>query len=615
MALGFKSLSKTVVWIILALLIVGLAGFGATNLSGTVRTVGHAGDQVISVDDYARELQNEIRAIQAQTGQALPMSQVQAIGLDQTVLARLVALASIDNEVAGMGISIGDQNLQQEILEIPAFRGLDGQFSRDSYSFALNQAGMNENDFETRLRAETARTLVQGAIIAGTRMPPVLSDTLTDYIGARRSFTWATLTAADLETPVPAPTPGALQTYYDAHPDDFILPETKRLSYVLMTPEMVLDEVQIDDAALRDRYAERSDEFNLPERRLVERLVFNDIASASSAKAQLEVNGTTFEALVSDRGLALTDIDLGDVTRDELRDAADDVFATDIGTVVGPLPSALGPALFRINGKLEARVTSFEEAEPELRAEFASDRARRLVESRAEDLNDLLAGGATLEELAGESDMEFGQIDWSALSTDGVGAYEDVRVAAAAVTEDDYPEILFTEEGGIFALELNETLPPRPEPFDQARDKVAAAWTLQQTEEALTTRAEAVIAELGADGDFADTGLSFRVENGLTRTAFLEGTPPDFMTQVFEMDKDDLRIIASDGTVLIARLSDTLPPEETAELTAMQDAIGTQLDQALSEALFQAFASDAQLRAKPQIDQHALNAVMSSFHQ
>lgn len=613
MALGFKSLSNTVVWIILALLIVGLAGFGATNLSGTVRTVGYAGDQLISVDDYARELQREIRAVQAQTGQALPMSQVQALGLDQSVLSRLVAVASIDNEVAEMGISIGDQNLQQEILEIPAFRGLDGQFSRDSYSFALNQAGMSENDFETGLRAETARTLVQGAIVAGTRMPPVLSDTLVDYIGARRSFTWATLTAADLDSPVPAPTDADLQAYYDAHPDDFTLPETKRLTYVLLTPAMILDEVELDEALLRDRYAERSVEYNLPERRLVERLVFNDIASASSAKAQLEVNGTTFEALVSDRGLALTDIDLGDVTRDDLRDAADEVFAADVGAVVGPLPSALGPALFRINGTLEARVTPFEDAEPELRAELASDRARRLVEGQAENLDDLLAAGATLEELAAESDMELGQIDWTPDSTDGVAAYEDVRVAAAAITAEDFPEIQFTEEGGIFALRLDETLPPRPEPFDQARDAAARAFTQQQTEAALTERAETVVADLQSGGDFLDTGLNLRVENGLTRTAFLDATPLDFMTRVFEMDKGDLEIIAADGRVLIVRLDDTLPPEDTAELTAMRDAIGTQLDQSLAEALFQAFARDAQLRAQPQIDQQALNAVLSSF--
>ncbi|MBJ6370298.1 peptidyl-prolyl cis-trans isomerase [Sedimentitalea arenosa] len=613
MALGFKSLSKSFVWIILALLIVGLAGFGATNLSGTVRTVGHAGDEVITVDDYARELQREIRAIEAQTGQAMPMSQVQTLGLDQAVLSRLVAMASIDNEVAQMGISIGDENLQREILEIPAFRGLDGSFDRESYRFALSQAGLNETDFEVRLRAETARTLVQGAIYAGVRMPDVLADTLTDYIAARRSFTWASLTADALPEPVPAPTEEQLRAYYDANPDAFMLPETKRLTTVLLTPEMVLDQVEVEESALRDRYAERSAEFNLPERRLVERLVFNDLAAASSAKAQLDVGGTTFEALVDQRGLSLVDIDLGDVTRDDLRDAAEDVFAAEIGSVVGPLPSTLGPALFRVNGRLEARTTPFEEAVDDLRVELAADRARRLIETRAENLDDLLAGGATLEELAAETDMELGQIDWTADATDGIAAYEEVRAEAAALTTEDFPEIHFTEDGAIYALRLDETLPPRPEPFEQARDAVAEAWTTEQTEAALRAEAETIVAALAETGDFTETGLSFRVENGLTRTAFVDGTPPNFMAEVFEMEPGELRIVSGGGTVLIVQLNETLPPAETADLAAMKDSLGAQLDQSLSEALFQAFGRDARIRANPQVDQRAVNAVLTSF--
>ncbi len=613
MAAGVKSLSRTFVWIILALLIVGLAGFGATNLSGTIRTIGHAGDQPISVDAYARELQSEIRAIEAQSGQTLPMSQVRAMGLEQVVLSRLVGLASIDNEVADLGISIGDANLQKEIIEIPAFQGIDGGFDREAYRFALSQAGLNETEFEDDLRKESARTLVQGAIMAGTRMPAVLSDTMIDYIAARRNFTWAELSAEDLQTPVPDPTPEQLQAFYDAQPDDFMLPETKRLTYLLMTPEMILDEVDVDETALRDLYDSRSAEYDVPERRLVERLVFSDVTAASTAKAQVDVGGTTFEALVDQRGLALADVDLGDVTRDDLGDAADDVFAADIGDVLGPLPSSLGPALFRVNGNLAARVTPFEDVQEELRAELAGDRARRLIETRAEEINDLMAGGATLEELAQETDMELGTMSWTDDAHEGVAAYEEFRAAAAAVTQDDFPEIGFTEDGAIFALRLEEVLPVRPEPFASARDKVADAWALEQTTIALREQAERIVSELGDSDDFAATGLAFRVENGLTRSAFIDGAPTDFMSQVFAMDKGELRVISGPGAAFIVRLDDTLPPEETDELTTMQAAFADRVDQALSEALFEVFARDARLRAKPQIDQQAVNAVQASF--
>ncbi len=613
MAAGAKSFSRTFVWIILALLIVGLAGFGATNLSGTVRTIGHVGDQTISVDDYARELQREIRGFEAQTGQTLPMSQVQVLGLDRAVLSRLVGLAALNDEVDGMGLSIGDANLQKEIMEIDAFQGIDGGFSRESYRFALSQAGIDESEFEADLRDEAARTLVQGAIVGGVRMPAVLAETLTDYVAARRSFAWVALGESDLDNPVPAPTDDELRAFYDANPDVFTLPETKQLTYVLLTPEMVMDQVEIDEAALQDLYDSRSAEYDLPERRLVERLAFADMPAASSAKAQLDVGGTTFEALVEQRGLALSDIDMGDVTRDDLRGAADEVFAAQVGDVVGPLPSSLGPALYRVNGILEARTTTFEEVEEELRAELAGDRARRLIETRAENIDDLLAGGATLEELAEETDMTLGEIDWTQGSDQDVAAHEAFREAAAAVTEEDFPAVAFTEDGAIFALRLNELLPVRPEPFETARDKVALAWTNDRTLQALRARAESVVAELDGISDLSQSGLPFRTENGLTRTAFLDDAPDDLIARVFEMEKSDIQVVTGDSTVLIVRLDDILPPEDTSEIREMQDAIGAQLNQSLAQALFRAYARDVQVRSKPQIDQRAVNAVQASF--
>ncbi|SPJ29363.1 peptidyl-prolyl cis-trans isomerase [Falsiruegeria mediterranea] len=613
MAAGVKSLSKTFVWILMGLLMLGLAGFGATNLTGTVRTVATVGTQTVSVDDYARELQREIRAVEAQTGQTLPMAQARELGIDRIALANLVNLASLDNEVAELGVSIGDTNLQQEILEVPAFQGVDGTFDREGYRFALEQAGLSEADFEEDLRRESARTLVQGAIMEGVEMPSTMTDLIIDYVYARRSFTVATVSADALATPVPAPTDTQLQTYYDENTDRFTLPETKRLTYALLSPEMLLDQVELDDASVRRLFEEREAQYNQPERRLVEQLAFTDEAAALDAKAQLEVGGTTFERLVEDRELSLADVDLGDMAIEELGAAGEAIFAAEIGEVVGPLPSSLGPALYRVNGTLAARITPFEEVEAELRDELAAERARRLIEAQAEDINDLLAGGATLEELTGETEMTVGEIDWTSESSDGVAAYAGFREAAQAVRDGDFPEIGFLEDGSIFALRLNEVLPPRPEPLDSARARVAAAWTAAETNTALQSQADSVLATLVTEGDFAATGLPTRVENGLTRTAFLDGVPVDFMNQVFEMEPGELRVIGGQGRAFVVRLDDILPPEETAELQQTQAAVAAQMNQALSRNLFDVYVRDAQTRAQPTLDQRALNAVQANF--
>lgn len=613
MAAGMKNLSKTFVWILMGLLMLGLAGFGATSLTGTVRTVAQVGDESISVDEYFRELQREIRAVEAQTREPMQISQAHDLGLDQLALSRLIALAALDNEVGQLGISIGDENLQREIVQIPAFQGVDGTFDREAYRFQLDQVGMSDAEFETDLRKESARTIVQGAIMSGVEMPLTLTEALSNYVLARRSFTVATLSTDALETPIAEPTDAQVQAYYDANGDRFTLPRTKRLTYAILSPAMLLDTIEVDEDSLRRLYDQRSAQYQQPERRLVERLTYPSEQAATEALAQLEVGGADFEQLVRDRQLELSDVDLGDVTREDLGEAADAVFSAEIDDVIGPLPSTFGPALFRINGSLAANNVSFEDAEPELREELAADRARRQIEAQAEDINDLLAGGATLEELTSETEMDLAQIDWTQDSDEGVAAYEGFRDAAVAVQEGDFPEVAFLEDGSIFALRLDEVLPERPEPLESARARVVDAWMQDETATALQNQANTILTQLATDGDFTATGLPFRVENALTRTAFLEDVPLDFMTQVFEMDTGELRVIPGNGTALIVRLDEELPPAQTDEQRQMQEALAAQLNQALAQNIFDIYVRDAQTRARPVLDQQALNAVRASY--
>ncbi|MEZ5674370.1 MAG: SurA N-terminal domain-containing protein [Thalassovita sp.] len=99
--------TKILVWILMAMLILGLGGFGVINLSGNVRTVGAVGDEKITVQEYARALQEEIRGLESRTGQSISLQQAQSFGLDKSVLGRLVGSAALDNEARQIGLSIG----------------------------------------------------------------------------------------------------------------------------------------------------------------------------------------------------------------------------------------------------------------------------------------------------------------------------------------------------------------------------------------------------------------------------------------------------------------------------------------------------------------------------
>ncbi|MFB0940984.1 MAG: SurA N-terminal domain-containing protein, partial [Paracoccaceae bacterium] len=462
MALRGTSISKGFVWVILALLIVGLAGFGATNLSGTVRSVGAVGDKQIDVQRYVRALQEEMRRVQQQVGQPISFQQAEAFGIDQQVLQQLLVARAIDHEASGLGLSIGDENLRQQVVGVSAFQSIDGSFSRDNYRFALENAGLSEAEFEANMREETARSLIQAAVVSGLTRPDAYANQLLNYIGERRNFTWARIDATNLDAAIAAPTETVLQAFYSENLALYTTPEIKQISYVQLTPAQLVDGVEVSVDAIAGLYEARDAEFNKPERRLVDRLAFVDATEASQAKAQIEVDAISFDRLVEDRGLALTDVDMGDLDQVALGAAGVAVFAAELDQVVGPFDTAIGPALFRVNGILKAQATSLEAASGPLRNELALDLARAEIDEQVANIDDLLAAGATLEELAGETEMELQTVDWHSEVSQGLAAYQEFKVAAATVTEDGFSKLIALPDGGVFALRLNGIVPPAP---------------------------------------------------------------------------------------------------------------------------------------------------------
>ena len=606
-----SSVGKTAMWILMGLLFLGLGGFGAVNLSGNIRTIGSVGDKPIAVDTYARQVEQELRAISQQTGSPMSFAQAQTLGLDRAVLQRLTRERALDHEATQMGLSIGDETLRDRILGISAFQGVDGQFDRDGYAQSLRSAGLNENEFEVSLREETARQLLQGAVLSGVEMPAAYAETLAAYVSEQRDFTWVLF--RDDATEPPAATEEALRAYFDANAETFVLPATKKVTYAWLNPTDILDQVEIPEEELRAEYDARSDQYNQPERRLVERLVFADQAAADQAAAALEVNGTTFEALVQERGLQLSDVDLGDVSLESLGAAGAPVFEAEVGAVVGPAPSTLGPALFRVNAVLPEQIVTFEQAEPELRDALATDRAIRMVEAQAEDFDNRLAGGNTVEQLAEQTEMVLGQLDWTVDSSEGIAAYEAFREAAATVTEADFPKIEQLDDGGIFALRLDEALPERPATYEDVAEEVAESLTAEQSVASLMIEAEAAKAALEAGTELEEQGLEPRVEADQTRNAFLVNTPRGFTAEVFEMELGDIRILEGTDTVVMVRLDAVHAAGDSPEAAALTAQLREQQNQALARGLFDIFADDALLRAGQNLDPRAINAVNVNF--
>ena len=607
-----KTGASVVVWVLMGMLVLGLGGFGVTNFGGGQRYIGKVGDREIGMDDYSRALQSQLSAMSAQTKTQITLQQAQAFGLDAQVRQQLVNTAAMENEAQRIGLSVGDARVAREITDMPTFKGTAGTFDRDAYRFALERNRMTEASFERRVRDDLTRSLLQGAVSGGFAAPAALTDTLYAYISERRAFSLLSLTEADLDAPVPQPTDAELQTYYKDHIADFTKPEAKRITYAAVLPEDIADAQTVDQAALRQAYQDRIAEFVQPERRLVERLAYPTQADADAAKTRLDA-GESFEALATERGVKLSDIDLGDVPQDALGAAGPAVFALKEPGVVGPFASDFGPALFRMNGILAAQTTSFAEAEPDLKPELATDAARRAIAAEREKLDDRLAGGDTLEQLADETDMTLGTVDYAEGTDDKMAGYPAFREAAETVKDGDFPQIVQLDDGGVFALRLDAVVPAAPIPFDAAKADVTTAWTAAAVTRALSDRAAAIAAKAEAGAPLETLGKIAAVP-AMPRSGTVPDAPPGLLVQVFAMEPGQVRVVEDGDFVAVVRLDTVVPgAKDGADATALRASINVQAQQALSQDAMQLYISALTNGAGISMDDAAVAAVHAQF--
>ncbi|MTD99528.1 peptidylprolyl isomerase [Paracoccus sp. YIM 132242] len=603
---------STIVWLLLGLMILGLGGFGVTSFSGGSTAIGSVGGTTITAEDYSRALRQQMNAYGQQTGQALTMAQAQAIGLPQAVQSQLITAAALEEQARRIGVSVGDDRVRQTIAEAPAFQGPTGSFDRTAYADVLRRENLSEAEFEREVRTDEARLLIQRAVAGGVNAPAPVVETTAKWILERRDVSWRELTADMLPAPIAQPDEETLKAWHSANADRFTAPELRKITYAWLTPEMLAPSVQLDEAALRAAYDANIDEYQRPERRMVSRLVFPTAEEAGAAKAQIDAGTAPFETFVIQRGLQPEDAELGEVSQADLGAAGEAVFALEQPGTVGPVQTDLGPALFSVHAILEPVNIPFEQAREDLRAEAAVDRAARTIEERSAEYEDLLAGGASLEQVAEETELELGTIDWSADAAPAEGSiagYQAFRDRAAEISEADFPELANLDDGGVFALRLDQVVPPTLKPFEDVREEVEADWRRAEAHRQLLALAEEQrLSPAAPEGQPAPQWTEVK---DITRDGWIEGAPAEAVTRAFAMaEPGEVEVVDAENRVILLRL-DAIDEADLASEEALRinEAVRDRLGQSLQSDIFDYYARAVQRDAGIQLDQSAINAI------
>jgi len=469
----------------------------------------------ISVEDFRTRFEQARMEAREQKGDSFDPREFETTENKLSVLDRLIDEQVVRLAAEDAHIVIGDAAVRDYITSIPAFQR-DGKFDPEQYRLVLAQSAPPRTPamFDQVVRAGLQQSIIPTALSQSGFATKGESERLLKLLGEKRDVEFAILPAAPADAS--AVDDAQIKQWYDAHPRDFVQPESVSLEYVELDAAHMPAAKPADEATLRHRYEEEKARFVKPEERLASHILVSagpDAAAQKAAEAkaaqlaeQARQPGADFAALAKansdDPGSKAVGGDLGWVERGVMDKAFEDaLFAMQPGQISGPVKTQFGYHVLQLRETRGGEGRSFEEVRDQLAAEQLQADTERAFNDLGGRLVDLVYKNPTALEPAAK---EVGV----AVQTLGPFTHADASGIAAnpAVLRAAFSDAL-KEDGTVsdpielgpnhnVMIRVTAHTPEQAIPLAQARDKVIAAVRAQRARDNLKKSADALLAKL-----------------------------------------------------------------------------------------------------------------------
>lgn len=500
-----KPVAKVLTFLLFAVLIMSFAVWGIGDIfhgSGRNTSVAVVGNAEIDQREFSRNLTRELNRLQSSVGARLGIEEARALGLVDQILQQLISQALFDQQADDLGMVVSEDQIREGIIAEPAFHNQLGEFDRGRLIQVLRASNMSEEQFIRSLQQDIKRQQIINAAVRGRAVPADLAKALYGY--AQEQRVGEVVSVAIDGIPVPAdPDEATLKTFHEERSGSFMTPETRSLTMIQLRAEDLSGEISISDEEIEAEYEARRQDFITPERRTLQQIVLDDEEAAQGAKAELD-GGTEFAA-VAESALGSAPIELGTFSRGELAvqfpELAEAAFAdAEAGTSLAQ--SSFGWHVLLVTEIEPGSERSFEEVREELRNDLAMRQAVDSMISIANQLDDELGGGASLEEAADRLNLTPRQI--AAMDSSGNNA-DGNQVADLPPLDDFLPvvretqpgeESLLTEtrDGNYFIVRVDGVTPAAEKPLEDVRDDVITLWKDSERDRMAREKAEGLVA-------------------------------------------------------------------------------------------------------------------------
>ncbi len=604
--------------IFLGLLILSFAVWGVADVFTGYNegALARVGTKEITSDEFQRALQLEIDLLARQLGRRPTLEQARAFGIDQRVLSRLIGSAAVDAHAQQLRLSITDEAVAEAIRNDPSFQNPDGTFNRMALENVARQLGLSEYGFLALRRSEEIRQQLTDAITAGVRAPDALAEALHRYRNEARTVEHFTIDPS-VAISLPEPDPAKLKEVYEANKERFMTPEYRKLAIINLNVDEVKKRVPITEEELAAAYAHDKARYEVPERRRVLQLAFENREEAEQAAAAI-AQGKSFEEVAQERGIAEADYTLGLLSRSDMIDpaVADVAFSLENGAVSGVIDGRFSTVLVKVTEIQPGKQMSLDEVRDQVRDRLAQDKAGSELNRLYDEIDDRRFAGKPLKDIAEELSLPFIEVE----ATDRAGKAPDgstaldvpdaQRILNAAFQgqvgfEGDAVELA---DGGYSWVDVISVTEARQRSFEEAEADVAALWREQEMRR-LLSELGSKLAERAGQGESMEAlaqevGGKLETARNVKRLGGAPGLPDGAVGQAFITPQGGTGSAETrDGkSRVVFKVTEVIPappasPEElsqlktelnrqlesdvlTGYLTALQDRIGVSINEA-----------------------------------
>ncbi len=606
-------LSKFIL-ILTALSFVSLFGVSG-YLTGAARNkpVIKVDDIKISQQQFAQLFEQEQQMARNLFGDNLQLTDEIRNAMLQGLVQRELTNAIIERTAEKLNIHISDDLIRKIIYSQAEFLDANGNFSLERLRMVLSASGWTEQRYIEALKKDIVKQQLIQNPSANMNVPDVLLNNLAKVENMRRVFKYIVVDPANVKVDRKI-TPEEIEQYYADFSTNFIEPEKRDVSFIVLSVDEMAQNMALDDAEIEAYYAENIAQFEVPETRNILQMAFDTKEDADKAMAQLNEGKDFYSVAQEVAGQTKEATDLGFVAKDMLiADMAEEMFAAKVGDVLVPVKSDLGWHIMKLTDIKAGSKMDKAKARAKIVEALKKERAYDEAYAVASEIEDKIGGGASLEDIAKE--MKSKVMVVKALGEDGQYAsapqgYDKTLKSSEFVDTafsynvGEVSQVTETDDGFVVAR-VDKIAEAHPLPVEAVSGEIEKMWEINER----SAIAQEIVNDVMHDLENGDKinevaqrfGLNVKTTKPLNRGGSFEGLSQAAMIELFQESLGEPKLITQGDEKIIAVTDKIIgknekPDEELA--FGVERRVKIDLSQDVANALVNSFGEDYDVRVK-----------------